>query len=178
MCLSVNIECVLSFGVLNCSLDFDAVSSWGIFKVDPYSSTILTMILATNIPIGLYLNLKITDICLRYSSPMTASDCYNLALMLYKKEGLYTRAAEWFKAALGKLNNEQNENTLTIADVMSYIVKSYHHSNIYLGWLLLQNKNVDKESNRVCQGFKILFLKFSFLWQTQKPTSGQRNYML
>ncbi|XP_026315821.1 prolyl 4-hydroxylase subunit alpha-2-like [Hyposmocoma kahamanoa] len=66
--------------------------------------------------------------------PMTANDCYELALILYKQEdpNISRQAAEWFEAALEKLNNEQNENTFTAIEVMTYIVKSYHRSNINL----------------------------------------------
>ncbi|XP_026315302.1 prolyl 4-hydroxylase subunit alpha-1-like [Hyposmocoma kahamanoa] len=66
-------------------------------------------------------------------SPMTANDCYNLALILYKQEGPHnfnSHAAEWFEVALEKLNNDQNEIAFTATEVMMYIVKSYHRSNI------------------------------------------------
>ncbi|XP_026315301.1 prolyl 4-hydroxylase subunit alpha-2-like isoform X2 [Hyposmocoma kahamanoa] len=67
-------------------------------------------------------------------SPMTASDCYNLALMLYKQEhpDYNLHAAEWFEVALEKLNIEQYENTFTATEVMTYIIKSYHRSDICL----------------------------------------------
>lgn len=56
--------------------------------------------------------------------------------MLYKQENpeYNLHAAEWFEVALEKLNNDQNETTFTAIEVMTYIIKSYHHSNIYSGW--------------------------------------------
>lgn len=122
--------------------------------------------------------LKYELLYLRYSSPMTASDCYNLTLTLYKQEGrnnYNSHAAEWFEAALEKLDNEQSENTFTAIDVMKNIVKSHHRSNISLGWLLVKDMNIIK----YCGDFNKISLWNSFLFpQTQKPTRGQRNYMI
>lgn len=72
---------------------------------------------------------------------MTASDCYYLGLMLYNHDSSYFKsyAAEWFEAALERLNNEQGENPFTATEIMTYIVKSYFASHSSLGWLLLQN---------------------------------------
>lgn len=88
----------------------------------------------------------LTETYLHCSSSMTASDCYNLALMLYKQEGpnYKSHAAQWFEVTLEKVNSEQIENTFTATEVMRYIIKSYHRSNVYSGWLMLKNKNIDK----------------------------------
>lgn len=77
---------------------------------------------------------------------MTASDCFNLALALYKQKAqdYNSQAAEWFEAALEKLNSDHKENTFTAIEVMTYIVKSYHRSNINLGWLLPKDRIIDK----------------------------------
>ncbi|XP_026315299.1 prolyl 4-hydroxylase subunit alpha-2-like isoform X2 [Hyposmocoma kahamanoa] len=61
-------------------------------------------------------------------SPMTASDCFNLALKLYKHED-YQIAVHWFIEALEKFSNEDRVvNPFSAADIMSHIAKCYHYS--------------------------------------------------
>lgn len=94
---------------------------------------------------------------------MTASDCYNLALMLYKQDSLsnlYSHAAEWFETALEKLNNEQDENTFTSIEVMTYIVKSHHHSNFSTG-LFVKSRNINEVFSSLTKSLKIyLFFEY------------------
>lgn len=76
---------------------------------------------------------------------MTASDCYHLALMLYKQNdevSYNSYTAEWFEAALEKLNNETDENVFTATDIMKYLVKTYHRLRISIGWLLIYFVNL------------------------------------
>ncbi|XP_026315823.1 prolyl 4-hydroxylase subunit alpha-2-like [Hyposmocoma kahamanoa] len=93
---------------------------------------------------------------------MTAIDCYNLALMLYKYESTYynykSYAAEWFEVALEKLN-EQDENPFTATEIMMYIVKSYYYSPIPLAskvyaWVENLYTSKPNETNSVLQLYK------------------------
>lgn len=106
---------------------------------------------------------------------MTANDCYELALILYKQEdpNINRQAAEWFEAALEKFNNEQNENTFTAIEVMTYIVKSYHQSNINLGWLLLNDRKIEV-SRHFVMTLKIVYQILFFLGRHKSLRVGRK----
>lgn len=88
---------------------------------------------------------------------MTLSDCFEMGRNLYNDKN-YKYAAEWFIAALDKVDTEDiyvNVSHIILRD----IVLSLHEANIRLGLLLCYQKyNLKKEKNVFTHTYDMEFI--------------------
>ncbi|XP_028164103.1 prolyl 4-hydroxylase subunit alpha-1-like [Ostrinia furnacalis] len=62
-----------------------------------------------------------------YSTPMTAADCYELAMVLYKAQD-YKDALPWFNEALKKYKEENEHYQFTESDILEFIGATHFYT--------------------------------------------------